>query len=656
MSEFAVSFLQINTMPLITLPDGQQKSFPQPVTIADIAASIGAGLAKAALAGKVDDRLVDTCYVVDKDAAISIITDKNPEGIEIIRHSTAHLLAHAVKQLYPEAQVTIGPVIEDGFFYDFSYPKGFTPEDLARIEASMLEIAKQDHPVTRREISRDDAIAFFRNQGEVYKAKIIEDIPAQEVLTLYTQGDFTDLCRGPHIPRTGMLTAFKLTKLAGAYWRGDSNNEMLQRIYGTAWENKKSLSDYLHRLEEAEKRDHRKLGKKLNLFHTQEEAPGMVFWHPKGWAIYQEVEQYIRARLRQWDYQEIRTPQLLDRSLWEKSGHWEKFGDDMFYSESEARQYAVKPMSCPCHVQVFKQGLHSYRDLPIRLAEFGSCHRNEPSGSLHGLMRVRSFTQDDAHIFCTEEQIAAESAHFIDEIKTVYADFGFQEIIVKLSTRPEKRIGSDAVWDKAEKTLQDVLDASGLTWQLQPGEGAFYGPKIEFSLKDCLKRVWQCGTLQVDFSIPERLGAYYITEDSSKQTPVMLHRAILGSLERFIAILLEESAGHLPLWLAPVQLAVMNITDQQQAYTKKVTEILKNHAFRVTADLRNEKIGFKIREHSLQYIPYLLVIGDREQETQTVAVRTQAGKDLGSMSIEALIQQLQNEIISNSRHLSERVK
>jgi len=631
-------------MPLITLPDGQQKQFPQPVTIIDIAASIGAGLAKAALAGKVDGRLVDTSHVVEADAAVAIVTEKSPEGVDIIRHSTAHLLAHAVKQLYPNAQVTIGPVIEDGFYYDFFYPDGFTLEDLPAMEAKMLEIAKQDHVLIRREVSRDEAIAFFRQIGEEYKAKIIEAIPSQETLTLYTQGDFTDLCRGPHVPRTGLLSAFKLTKLAGAYWRGDSNNEMLQRIYGTAWTDKKALAEYLHRLEEAEKRDHRKLGKKLDLFHTQEEAPGMVFWHAKGWAIYQEVEQYIRGRLREWNYQEVRTPQLLDRSLWEKSGHWEKFGDDMFYSESESHQYAIKPMNCPCHVQIFKQGLRSYRDLPLRLAEFGACHRNEPSGSLHGLMRVRAFTQDDGHIFCTDEQIAVEAARVIQEVRLVYADFGFHEIFVKLSTRPEKRIGADEVWDKAEKALEEVLNTSGLAWELQPGEGAFYGPKIEFSLKDCLKRVWQCGTLQVDFSMPERLGAYYIAEDSTKQTPVMLHRAILGSLERFIGIILEETAGHLPLWLAPIQLAVMNITDQQQAYTAKIVETLKKRGLRAIADLRNEKIGFKIREHSLQYIPYLLVVGDREQESGMVTVRTQAGKDLGNMSVEALIQHLCSEI------------
>lgn len=633
-------------MPLITitLPDGKQKTFETPPSILDIAASISISLAKAALAGKVNGHLVDVSYPVEQDATVAIITDKNVEGLEIIRHSTAHLLAHAVKRLYPEAQVTIGPVIENGFYYDFFYPQGFTLEDLATIEAKMLEIAKKDYPVVRREISRDEAILFFRTLGEEYKAKIIESIPAEEILTLYTQDDFTDLCRGPHVPRTGLLGVFKLTKLAGAYWRGDPKNEMLQRIYGTAWPDKKSLAEYLHRIEEAEKRDHRKLGKKLDLFHLQEEAPGMVFWHPKGWEIYQIVEQHMRARLREWNYQEVRTPQLLDRSLWEKSGHWEKFGDDMFYSESESRQYAVKPMNCPCHVQIFKQGLRSYRDLPLRLAEFGCCHRNEPSGSLHGLMRVRSFTQDDGHIFCTDQHIAEESARVIKEVQMIYADFGFHHILIKLSTRPEKRIGSDAVWDKAEGALKEVLNASQLEWELQPGEGAFYGPKIEFSLKDCLGRIWQCGTLQVDFSMPERLGAHYIAEDGSKQAPVMLHRALLGSLERFIGILLEESAGHLPLWLAPVQLVVMNITDEQGAYAEKVTEMLKNKAFRVIADLRNEKIGFKIREHSLQYVPYLLVVGDREQASDTITVRTQSGEDLGSMPIAALVQRLYHEI------------
>jgi threonyl-tRNA synthetase len=630
----------------IVLPDGQQKQFPEPVSIAEIAQSIGSGLAKAALAGKVNDRLVDISYIVKENAVVAIITDKTIEGLEIIRHSTAHLLAHAVKQLYPQAQVTIGPVIEDGFFYDFSYPNGFTPDDLVAIEARMHEIARENFTVSRKEITRDEAIRYFRTVGEEYKAKIIEDIPPNETLTLYTQGDFTDLCRGPHVPQTGVLKAFKLTKLAGAYWRGDSNNEMLQRIYGTAWPDKKALDDYLRRLEEAEKRDHRKLGKKLDLFHTQEEAPGMVFWHPKGWIIYQEIEQYIRTKLYEWDYQEIRTPQLLSRTLWEKSGHWEKFGEDMFYTESESRQYAVKPMSCPCHVQIFKQGLRSYRDLPLRLAEFGSCHRNEPSGSLHGLMRVRGFTQDDGHIFCAEQDLASEAYRVIQQVEAIYKDFGFNDMQIKLSTRPEKRMGSDEIWDKAEKALQEVLDFSGLEWTLQPGEGAFYGPKVEFSLRDCLNRVWQCGTLQVDFLMPERLDATYIAADNSKKHPVMLHRAILGSLERFIGIILEEYAGHLPLWLSPIQVAVMTITDHQQAYAQEITQTLKNNHLRAIIDLRNEKIGFKIREHTLQLVPYLAVVGHREQEAGLIAVRTQAGKDLGSMSTDAFIQHLKQEVAS----------
>lgn len=630
----------------IVLPDGQQKQFPEPVSIAEIAQSIGSGLAKAALAGKVNDRLVDISYIVKENAVVAIITDKTIEGLEIIRHSTAHLLAHAVKQLYPQAQVTIGPVIEDGFFYDFSYPNGFTPDDLVAIEARMHEIARENFTVSRKEITRDEAIRYFRTVGEEYKAKIIEDIPPNETLTLYTQGDFTDLCRGPHVPQTGVLKAFKLTKLAGAYWRGDSNNEMLQRIYGTAWPDKKALDDYLRRLEEAEKRDHRKLGKKLDLFHTQEEAPGMVFWHPKGWIIYQEIEQYIRTKLYEWDYQEIRTPQLLSRTLWEKSGHWEKFGEDMFYTESESRQYAVKPMSCPCHVQIFKQGLRSYRDLPLRLAEFGSCHRNEPSGSLHGLMRVRGFTQDDGHIFCAEQDLASEAYRVIQQVEAIYKDFGFNDMQIKLSTRPEKRMGSDEIWDKAEKALQEVLDFSGLEWTLQPGEGAFYGPKVEFSLRDCLNRVWQCGTLQVDFLMPERLDATYIAADNSKKHPVMLHRAILGSLERFIGIILEEYAGHLPLWLSPIQVAVMTITDHQQAYAQEITQTLKNNHLRAIIDLRNEKIGFKIREHTLQLVPYLAVVGHREQEAGLIAVRTQAGKDLGSMSTDAFIQHLKREVAS----------
>jgi threonyl-tRNA synthetase len=598
---------------------------------------------------QVDGRLVDTSYIIENNAEVAIITERDPAGLEILRHSTAHLLAHAVKQLYPTAQVTIGPVIEDGFYYDFSYPPGFTPVDLEKIEARMHELVKQDIPVSRRVISRSDAIEFFRVQGEVYKAKIIEDIPADETLTLYQQGDFTDLCRGPHVPRTGLLKVFKLTRVAGAYWRGNANNEMLQRIYGTAWPDKKSLANYLQRLEEAERRDHRKLAKKLDLFHFQEEAPGMVFWHADGWTIYQTIEQYLRKAIRAQGYQEVRTPQLLDRSLWEKSGHWEKFGDDMFYSESESRQYAVKPMSCPCHVQIFKQGLQSYRDLPLRLAEFGSCHRNEPSGSLHGLMRVRSLVQDDGHIFCTEAQIAEEAAHFIAQLRQVYADFGFDEVIIGLSTRPEKRIGADAVWDKAEHALEKVLNASGLPWKLQPGDGAFYGPKVEFSLRDCLQRVWQCGTLQVDFLMPERLGAYYIAEDSSKQTPVMLHRAIIGSFERFIGILLEQYAGHLPLWLMPVQVVVMNITSQQENYAAKIVENLKNHHIKAIADLRNEKIGFKIREHTLKHVPYQLIIGARELETNTVSVRTKSGEDLGSMPLADFCHKIQTEIAQHSR-------
>lgn len=624
----------------ITLPDGQQKQFPQPITVADVAAAIGAGLAKAALAGKVNGQLVDTSYLLDVDAHVSIITDKDPEGLEIIRHSTAHLLAHAVKQLFPQAQVTIGPVIEEGFYYDFSYPPGFTPDDLLLIEQRMMELAQSDFQVSRKVVSRDEAIAFFLEQGEVYKAKIIEDIPSTETLTFYQQGDFTDLCRGPHVPRTGLLKAFKLTKLAGAYWRGNANNEMLQRVYGTAWPDKKSLEAYLHRLEEAEKRDHRRIAKKLDLFHIQEEAPGMVFWHPDGWVIYQIIEQYIRRKLRTHGYQEIRTPQLLDRSLWEKSGHWEKFGDDMFYSESESRHYAIKPMSCPCHVQVFRQGLRSYRDLPLRFAEFGSCHRNEPSGSLHGLMRVRSFVQDDGHIFCTEEQILAEGIRFIEQLREVYADFGFDSIIIKLSTRPNKRIGSDEIWDKAEKALEDVLNTSGMPWELQAGEGGFYGPKLEFSLRDCLNRVWQLGTLQVDYFMPERLGAYYIAEDNSKRTPVMLHRAIIGTFERFIGILLEEYAGNLPLWLAPVQVVVMNITDQQAGYAKSITDTLRAQGIRAIEDLRNEKIGFKVREHSLKHVPYQVIVGDRELQSSTISLRTQSGTDLGSMSVEALIAKL----------------
>ena len=634
-------------MPTITLPDGSRRDYPTPLSVMEVAADIGAGLAKAALAGKIDGKLVDTSYILKTDTELAIVTDRDDDGLEVIRHSTAHLLAQAVKSLFPEAQVTIGPVIDDGFYYDFAYKEGFTESDLAKIQKKMDELVKQNHVVTRTVKTRDEAVQFFKDMGEEYKAEIIASIPADEDLSLYSQGNFIDLCRGPHVPSTGKLKAFKLMKMAGAYWRGDSNNEMLTRIYGTAWANKKDLKAYLHRLEEAEKRDHRKLGKKLNLFHAQEESPGMVFWHEKGWSIYQEVEKYIREQLRLNDYQEVKTPQVVDRSLWEKSGHWDKFGDMMFTTHSENRDYAVKPMNCPCHVQIFNQGLKSYRDLPLRMAEFGSCHRNEPSGTLHGLMRVRNFTQDDAHIFCTEDQIQDEVIEFIDLLYKVYADFGFNEVIVKLSTRPEKRVGSDEVWDKAEKALEIALDSKALEWELQPGEGAFYGPKIEFSLKDCIGRVWQCGTIQVDFSMPGRLEAEYVAEDGAKHTPVMLHRAILGSLERFIGILIEEHAGDFPLWLAPVHAVVMGITDRQHDYINKVSQQLKQQGIRVISDLRNEKIGFKIREHTLQKVPYLLVVGDKEMESDTVAVRTRAGEDLGAISVNEVIDKLTNEIASH---------
>jgi threonyl-tRNA synthetase len=636
-------------MPIITLPDGSHREYANPLTIAEVAADIGAGLAKAALAGKIDGKLVDTSYRIDHDVKLAIVTEKDEEGLEIVRHSTAHLLAQAAKQLFPQAQVTIGPVIEDGFYYDFSYPPGFSETDLEKIEKRMEELAKKDIPVSRTVMPRDEAIKFFRDMGEEYKARIIEDIPKGEELSLYQQGDFTDLCRGPHVPSTGKLKAFKLMKLAGAYWRGDSKNEMLQRVYGTAWSNKKELKAYLHRLEEAEKRDHRRLGKQLSLFHTQEEAPGMVFWHDKGWIIYQEIEQYIRRKLRQEDYQEVRTPNLADRVLWEKSGHWDKFRADMFTTESEKRTFAIKPMNCPCHIQVFNQGLKSYRDLPLRMAEFGSCHRNEPSGTLHGLMRVRGFTQDDAHIFCTEEQIQGEVARFNNLLFEVYKDFGFDDILIKLSTRPEQRVGSDEVWDKAEHALEKALNTLGKPWDLQPGEGAFYGPKIEFSLRDCIGRIWQCGTIQVDFSMPGRLGAEYVAEDGSRKTPVMLHRAILGSMERFIGVLIEHYAGVFPLWLAPVQAVVLNITDKQQDYVQLIAKSLAEAGIRARADLRNEKIGFKIREHTLQKVPYLLVVGDREVEQHTVAVRTRAGEDLGTMSLEEVRTKLTTEIVDRGR-------
>ncbi|OAI16570.1 threonine--tRNA ligase [Methylomonas lenta] len=631
-------------MPVITLPDGSQRQFDHAVTVMDVAKAIGSGLAKATLAGKIDDKLVDASTLIDSDVRLQIVTNKDAEGIEVIRHSSAHLLAQAVKQLFPSAQVTIGPVIENGFFYDFAYERSFTPEDLAAIEVKMQELAAQDIVINRSVLSRDQAVEFFQGLGETYKAEIIASIPANEDLSLYQQGDFTDLCRGPHVPSTGKLKAFKLMKIAGAYWRGDSNNEMLQRIYGTAWNDSKELAAYLHRLEEAEKRDHRKIGKALDLFHSQEEAPGMVFWHEKGWAIYQQVEQYIRHKLRSHGYSEVKTPQIVDRSLWEKSGHWDKFGDMIFTTHSENRDYAVKPMNCPCHIQIYNQGIKSYRDLPVRLAEFGSCHRNEPSGTLHGLMRVRNFVQDDAHIFCTEDQIQDEVATFIDLLFEVYKDFGFEEVIIKLSTRPENRVGDDSVWDKAENALELALNTKGLDWQLQPGEGAFYGPKIEFSLKDCIGRVWQCGTIQVDFSMPDRLGAAFIGEDSARHVPVMLHRAILGSLERFIGILIEQHAGNFPLWLAPVQVAIMNITDRHAEYAEQIRLELEKQGFRIKIDLRNEKIGFKIREHSMQRVPYLLIIGDKEMDNQTVAVRTQKGDDLGSLAVDVLIERLKTEI------------
>ncbi|HQU17328.1 MAG: threonine--tRNA ligase [Chromatiales bacterium 21-64-14] len=631
-------------MPTITLPDGSERRFDGPVTVDVVAQSIGPGLARAALAGKVDDRLVDTSHVIDHDARLAIVTDRDPEGVEIIRHSTAHLLAQAVKELFPEAQVTIGPVIEDGFYYDFAYERPFTPEDLEAIERRMEAVAARDLAVSRTVMPRDEAVAFFHGIGETYKAQIIAAIPQADAISLYRQGDFVDLCRGPHVPSTGRLKAFKLTKLAGAYWRGDSRNEMLQRIYGTAWADKKALKEYLHRLEEAAKRDHRRIGRQLELFHLQDEAPGMVFWHDRGWRVYLTIEHYLRAKLRAHGYQEIHTPAVLDRSLWEKSGHWEKFAANMFTTHSENRDYAIKPMNCPAHVQVFNQGLKSYRDLPLRLAEFGSCHRNEPSGTLHGLMRVRNFTQDDAHIFCTEAQIQGEVSAFIALLFEVYRDFGFEEVLVRLSTRPANRVGDDALWDQAELALEESLNAAGLDWTLQPGEGAFYGPKIEFSLRDCLARVWQLGTIQLDFSMPGRLGAHYIAEDGSKRVPVMLHRAILGSMERFVGILLEHYAGALPAWLAPVQAAALTITDRHAPYAREVEQKLINQGIRAISDLRNEKIGFKIREHTLQRIPYLLVIGDREQETGTVAVRARGGEDLGSMSVAEFAGHLAAEI------------
>ena len=630
-------------MPNVTLPDGTVKSFDQSLSVADVASSIGSGLAKAALAGEIDGQLVDTSFLIESDVELVIVTNKDDKALEVIRHSTAHLLAQATQQLYPKAQVTIGPVIDNGFYYDFAYKKGFSEEDLVKIEKKMNAIVKQNLPIQRLEMKREDAIELFKSMGEHYKAEIIESIPTNEVLSLYKQGDFIDLCRGPHVPSTSKLKVFKLMKLAGAYWRGDSNNEMLQRVYGTAWENKKDLEDYLHRLEEAEKRDHRKIGKVQDLFHTQEEAPGMVFWHPKGWALYQLIVKYMSQVYRDNDYLEVNTPELLDRTLWEKSGHWDKFGDSMFTTHSESRDYAIKPMNCPGHVQIYKHSLKSYRDLPLRLAEFGSCHRNEPSGTLHGIMRVRNFVQDDAHIFCTPEQIQNEVSNFIDLTFEVYKHFGFENIDIKLSTRPEVRVGSDEAWDKSEAALAEALNAKGIEWELQEGEGAFYGPKVEFVLKDCLDREWQCGTIQADFSMPERLEAQYIAEDGSKHTPVMLHRVIVGSIERFAGILIEHYEGAFPSWLAPIQAVILNITQKQEEFAEKVEKKLKKQGLRVISDLRNEKIGYKIREHSMQRYPYILVVGDREVENNQISVRQRGGHDLGSMSLEALIELINQE-------------
>jgi len=630
----------------VTLPDGSVRQFDAPVTVAQVASSIGAGLAKAALAGRVDGELVDTSHLIDADAQLAIVTDKDADGLDLIRHSTAHLLAYAVKSLFPDAQVTIGPVIEDGFYYDFAYKRPFTPDDLAAIEKKMAELAKRDIPVERSVMPRDEAVTFFKNMGEAYKAEIIASIPSNEDISLYREGDFIDLCRGPHVPSTGKLKHFKLMKLAGAYWRGDSKNEMLQRVYGTAWAKKEDLEAYLHRLEEAEKRDHRKLARQLDLLHMQDEAPGMVFWHPKGWIVWQQIEQYMRQKFVEYGYQEVRTPAVMDRSMWEKSGHWENYHENMFTTASENRDYAVKPMNCPGHVQIFNSGLHSYRDLPLRLAEFGSCHRNEPSGALHGIMRVRGFTQDDAHIFCTEDQIEQEVADFIVMLQKVYADFGFNDVLVKLSTRPEKRVGSDESWDKAEAALAAALDKNGLAYDLQPGEGAFYGPKIEFTLKDTLGRLWQCGPIQLDFNLPVRLGAEFVDEDNSRKPPVMLHRAILGSMERFIGILIEHHAGNFPLWLAPVQVMVMNISERQADYAQKVTRALREAGIRAVSDLSNNKITYKIREHSLQKLAYLVVVGDKEMETGAVSVRARGNQDLGQFGLDDLMARLKAETLA----------
>jgi threonyl-tRNA synthetase len=635
-------------MPAIRLPDGAIRSFDAPVTVAEIARSIGPGLAKAALAGKVDGKVVDTSYRIDHDASLAIVTEKDAEGLDVIRHSTAHLLAYAVKSLFPEAQVTIGPVIEDGFYYDFSYKRPFTPEDLAAIEKKMAELARKDEPVQRTEMPRDDAVKFFEGLGEHYKAEIIASIPSNEPISLYAEGDFIDLCRGPHVPSTGRLKVFKLMKVAGAYWRGDSKNEMLQRIYGTAWTRKEDLDAYLHRIEEAEKRDHRKLGRQLDLFHIDDVAPGLVFWHPKGWSIWQQVEQYMRRAYQRNGYQEVRGPQILDRSLWEKSGHWQNFKDNMFTTESEKRDFALKPMNCPGHVMIFNSDLRSYRDLPLRYGEFGACHRNEPSGALHGIMRVRGFTQDDGHIFCTEDQIQAECTAFNQQAMDVYRDFGFSDVAIKIALRPEQRLGDDATWDRAENALRDALRACGAEWTELPGEGAFYGPKIEYHLKDSIGRSWQCGTMQVDFQMPGRLGAEYVDADDTRKVPVMLHRAIVGSLERFIGMLIENHAGAMPLWLAPVQVVVLTITDRQKAYAETVLAGLKAAGIRAISDLRNEKITYKIREHSLQKLPYQIILGDKELEANTVAVRTRSGEDLGSMPLPTLLARLQSEV--DARH------
>ena len=631
-------------MPDIRLPDGSVKSFPAPLTVAEVAHSIGPGLAKAALAGRVNGKLVDTSYRIDTDVDLAIVTERDADGLEILRHSTSHLLAHAVKELFPEAQVTIGPVIETGFYYDFAYQRPFTPEDLVSIEKRMSEIAKRDIPLVRREMPRDDAVVFFRAQGEIYKAEIIASIPSNEPISLYAQGGFTDLCRGPHVPSTGKLKVFKLMRLAGAYWRGDSKNEMLQRVYGTAWAKKEDQEAYLKMLEEAEKRDHRRLGKQLDLFHMQDEAPGLVFWHAKGWTLWQQVEQYMRRVYRDNGYQEVRCPMILDRSIWERTGHWENYRDNMFTTSSENRDYAVKPMNCPGHIQIFNQGVKSYRDLPYRLGEFGSCHRNEPSGSLHGLMRVRGFVQDDGHIFCTEAQILAECEAFTAQLQKVYRDFGFDEVIYKVATRPAKRIGADDLWDKAEAALMDSLRRAGIDFTVSPGEGAFYGPKIEYSLKDAIGRVWQCGTMQVDFFMPERLGAEYVGVDNARHVPVMLHRALVGSMERFMGILIENFAGAFPLWLAPEQVVVMNISEHQADYAEGVAAALRGAGLRAAADLRNEKISYKIREHSLQKLPYHVVVGDKEKQAGNVAVRTRGGEDLGAMPLDVFIARLRSEI------------